>query len=183
MCSMNSKFILTGGPGAGKTTILEALKKRGYKCVFESARKIIRDRLSLGLPRRPEPIEFAQLVLQSDIYQHSELNDGDSTIFFDRGVLDALYMLDASGGLSDSDRVNYIKTYRYNLCVFVFPPWLEIYHTDQERDQTFLQAVEVFNGIKDWYAKHGYTIIEVPKMAVQDRANFIENRASHTLIN
>jgi predicted ATPase len=38
----NLRFIITGGPGAGKTTTLEALAERGYYYVPEVARAIIR---------------------------------------------------------------------------------------------------------------------------------------------
>ena len=64
---MNSRFVCTGGPGAGKTTVLEALQARGYRFTTDSARTIIKDRLRRGLSPRPEPKEFAQLILESEL--------------------------------------------------------------------------------------------------------------------
>ncbi|WP_435102063.1 AAA family ATPase [Arhodomonas sp. AD133] len=46
---MTHRFVITGGPGAGKTTVLATLEERGYHCVPESAREMIRCRLLLTL--------------------------------------------------------------------------------------------------------------------------------------
>ena len=40
--------IITGGPGSGKTSIIEALRERGYRCVDEVGRKIIREQVLIG---------------------------------------------------------------------------------------------------------------------------------------
>ena len=37
------KCVITGGPGCGKTSVLEALKKMGYEIVPEGARQIIEE--------------------------------------------------------------------------------------------------------------------------------------------
>ena len=39
-------FVITGGPGVGKTTLLEALAKQGFPYVPEVAREIIREQAS-----------------------------------------------------------------------------------------------------------------------------------------
>jgi predicted ATPase len=36
-----SKIIITGGPGAGKTSLLEALRQRNYRCSAEVSRQLI----------------------------------------------------------------------------------------------------------------------------------------------
>ena len=36
-------FIITGGPGAGKTTVLTELQRLGFTCVPEVARQIIQE--------------------------------------------------------------------------------------------------------------------------------------------
>ena len=60
---MNNRFVVTGGPGGGKTTILTALAERGYNFAPESARRIIKERLAAGLSPRPDPVPFAHEIL------------------------------------------------------------------------------------------------------------------------
>ena len=38
---MNQKYIITGAPGTGKTSIINELKKRGFNCIDEISRDII----------------------------------------------------------------------------------------------------------------------------------------------
>ena len=39
--TMNRRFVVTGGPGGGKSTLLEALAERGYRVAPEAARRLI----------------------------------------------------------------------------------------------------------------------------------------------
>ena len=41
-------FVLTGGPGSGKTTLIQALAKRGFATAPEAGRGIIRDQQAIG---------------------------------------------------------------------------------------------------------------------------------------
>ena len=56
--------IISGGPGAGKTTLIAELAAMCYSTVSESARAIISERLAQGKSPRPEPLSFAQEILQ-----------------------------------------------------------------------------------------------------------------------
>lgn len=69
-----NRFVLSGGPGGGKSALLAALAEGGYPVVPESARAIIRSRLQAGLAPRPEPAAFAQAIFQQDAqhYQQSQ---------------------------------------------------------------------------------------------------------------
>ncbi|WP_027967475.1 AAA family ATPase [Halomonas halocynthiae] len=170
---MNYRFVITGGPGSGKTTILTTLAERGYSFASESARKIIKERLAIGLSPRPEAVSFAHQILSADIKKYRNAGGSDRPTFFDRGVLDALYMLDAEDALTDEEASRYVQCFQYNRTVFLLPPWEEIYATDSERDQTFEQAVDVFEGMKRWYLRWGYETLEVPRGNVEERLSFI----------
>ena len=41
-------FLFTGGPGVGKTTLLEHLRARGERCVEETHRRVIRQQVAAG---------------------------------------------------------------------------------------------------------------------------------------
>lgn len=119
---MNYRFVVTGGPGGGKTTILSALAARGYSFAPESARRIIKERLAAGLSPRPDPVSFAHEILSSDIEKYRDIGDCNHPTFFDRGVLDALYMLNTESALTHADTIQYIHDFSYNGVVFLLPP-------------------------------------------------------------
>lgn len=103
---MNRRFVVTGGPGGGKSTLLDALAERGYRVAPEAARRLTKERLSSRLPPRPDPVSFARAILNSDMEQYRAATDHDGTTFFDRGVLDALYMLDLESAMSRDEIAN-----------------------------------------------------------------------------
>jgi predicted ATPase len=177
----NLRFVITGGPGAGKTTILNALAERGYICAAESARVIIRERLASGLPPRPPLAQFGHEILQRDIVSYRETRITDHPVFFDRGIVDALRMLDRQQAISLGEVAEYVRSFPYNEVVLLMPPWKAIYRTDSERDQTFAEAVQVFEGLRTWYARWGYETIEVPRTAIAHRVNFILQTVAHAL--
>jgi predicted ATPase len=38
---MNNRFVITGAPGTGKTTLVEGLSKEGFKTCEEAARLVV----------------------------------------------------------------------------------------------------------------------------------------------
>ena len=41
-------FVITGGPGSGKSTLIKALAERGFCTMPEAGRAIIRDQVAIG---------------------------------------------------------------------------------------------------------------------------------------
>ena len=168
------RILITGGPGAGKTAMLEELERRGYCVVPEVARTIIMNRRRDGLPSRPSPVEFALQVLQSDAEQYeSSYSDISDLAFFDRGILDSLGMLAQLDRLSSSDRDRFLERYPYQQPAFIFPPWREIYQADAERDQTFEQAVQIHDWLRRWYSRCDYDLLEVPFGSIRERCGYV----------
>lgn len=132
--------------------------------------------MAAELSPRPDPVAFAQDILKSDIEKYRSVAVGEQATFFDRGVLDALYMLNAESALSRSDIANYVQMFPYNPVVFLLPPWEDIYSIDSERDQTFEESLEVFEGMKSWYSQWGYKTLEVPRGTIDERVSFILQR-------
>ena len=55
-------FILTGGHGSGKTTVLDELAKRGYLIVPEVARVIIKELLAIDYCKKGYRVVIGSLV-------------------------------------------------------------------------------------------------------------------------
>ncbi len=56
--------VITGGPGSGKSTLIEALGRRGYAHSIEAGRAIIQDQTAIDGPALPgrDPLAFAELI-------------------------------------------------------------------------------------------------------------------------
>ena len=169
-------FVVSGGPGTGKTTVLNELQKMGYPVIEEVARRVIREQMEMdgeGLPWRNVEL-FNELMLSGSIdTYHEALLLSEPVIFFDRGILDTvghvrLLNLPISAELDLAGKI-----YRYNKKVFLFPPWEEIYSTDNERKQTYQQCIESFDSCAATYSDYGYDIVIVPKIPIPDRIAFI----------
>jgi predicted ATPase len=114
-------YVITGGPGGGKTSLLNFLASKGYDYVPETAREIIKQRLSHGLPPRPDPATFAQQMFFKDFDNYISNSNTTSLLFFDRSFIDSANLLYNS----DPDTYNKIKNThlinRYNQKVFITP--------------------------------------------------------------
>src|SRR5262249_21086060 len=167
------RVVLTGGPGAGKTTLLRELAALGYVTVEESARAIIAERLARGASRRPDPLTFAREILARDIAKYVAQSHAAKWVFFDRGVIEALGMVQEVSPLPAQELAAMLDAYPFHRSVFVLPPWQAIYTTDSERDQSFVDAVNVHAKIVRWYDSCGYVLHEVPCLLSQQRAEYV----------
>ncbi len=74
-------YILTGGPGAGKTTILAELENRGFRTVPEIARQLIQEQVQADGNALPwgDKKRYAKLMLERSIisFRHTLLSSID----------------------------------------------------------------------------------------------------------
>jgi predicted ATPase len=167
------RVILSGGPGAGKTSLLAELSRRGYSTVSESARELISERVVRGDPPRPEPTAFARELLRRDKLKYVSLPAECQVVFFDRSPIESLGMVQETAPLPQAQLQAELASFRFHSSVFMLPPWQEIYRTDAERDHTFEHATQVHASLVRWYTKCGFYIHEVPKLAVAARAEHV----------
>jgi len=170
-------FVLTGGPGVGKTTLLHALRSRGELCVEESARAVIRDELETGGRAVPwiDPEAFAAATAARDVALFDQLAGEARRVFFDRGILDSWR---ANGVAPTPALAEALRTRRYNRRVFIAPPWREIYATDAERRQDWAEAEATYGRILRNLDELGYEPVVLPKAGVEERVAFVLEAAS-----
>jgi len=169
-------YILTGGPGAGKTSVLEELKKRGFPGYAEVARDIIREQLASGGNALPwaDVLHYRRIMIERTIAQYeSAAEDPDRPGFFDRGIADLISYSRLIHVPVEEALHAVAWQYRYNKKVFLFPPWKDIYTKDTERKQDFEEAVRTYEILQKTYLDYGYEILELPQAGIEERANFI----------
>lgn len=174
---MQTKIVITGGPGTGKSTVIEELAKRNFMCMPEVSREITLNARKNGTEQLflTNPLLFSELLLEGRVNQYIEAEKKNCDIvFFDRGIPDVHSYMNYLGVDYPKTYVNSSKFYHYNY-IFLMAPWEEIYITDNERYENFEQALAIHNHLEKTYIALNYTIIEVPAGTIEERANFILN--------
>ena len=170
--------VVTGGPGSGKTSLLEALGSRGYSCSIEAGRAIIQDQVSIGgraLPWQDRSL-FAELMLSWEMRSYRIGQETTGPVFFDRGIPDVLGYIRLIGVPVPDHIRNAAQKFRYSSIVFITPPWPEIFNQDHERKQDFDEAIRTYEAMVATYTDLNYHLVEIPFAPVEDRVNFIVDR-------
>lgn len=170
---MTKRWIITGGPGSGKSTLLSYLAEQGWATSMEAGRAIIQAQQALQGDALPwvNPLKFAEHMLTWEIYSY-QLAQGNC--LFDRGIPDILGYLRLSQIDIPEIFWQAAKQYSYQRKVFIAPPWQQIYQQDSERKQDFALAVATFESMQQIYTELGYTLIELPKVSIAQRAAFVK---------
>ena len=169
------RIVITGGPGSGKTTLIDALGGKGFAVEPEAGRAVIREQLARGGDALPwmDRAAFADAMLEHDLTAHERRNAATEPVFFDRGIPDITGYLDLCD-LPIPARVDVAaRTHRYRQTVFIAPFWPEIFTQDAERRQDTDEARRTFEVMARTYPAYGYDLIELPRAPVEERVAFI----------
>ncbi|MBN9220805.1 MAG: AAA family ATPase [Mesorhizobium sp.] len=172
-------FVLTGGPGSGKTTLIEVLAQAGFATAPEAGRGIIRDQMAIGGPSLPwqDRALFAELMLSWELRSWHAAHAEPGPVFFDRGVPDTIGYLRLCGLPVPDHAVKAARTFSYARRVFIAPPWPEIFARDDERRQTLDEAIRTHDSVAGVYAELGYELVPLPLLPVEERVRFILDQA------
>lgn len=174
---MDHFYIITGGPGSGKTSLLQALQQRGFAHSQEAGRYIIQDQVRIGGGALPwsNPQLFAEMMLSWEMRSHLLARDSnpEKPYFFDRGMADIAGYLQLCGLPVPSHTDQAIKQFCYNKTVFIAPHWPQIYQHDEERKQTLAEAENTYLTMLNTYRSYGFTLRALPKTTIEQRADFV----------
>ena len=174
---MVKKIIITGGPGTGKTSLIEELKKNNFKCFDEISREITLKYREKGIEQLflSDPKLFSQELLNGRIQQfNNSINLQADCEFFDRGIPDIIAYLNFKKVDLSKKILKSIDKYRYDM-IFLLEPWEDIYSSDIIRYESFDQVITIDSYIKYAYKEFGYNPIIVPKDNIKNRIDFIIN--------
>lgn len=170
-------YVITGGVGFGKTTLIEELcKDEKYFKIPEIAAELIEEQLRIDGNLIPwiDRYAFEEELLKRKIQAFLSATE-NKICFSDRGIPDAIAFFRSENKKVPKNFFDMGKKYRYNAKVFIAPPWKEIYENRRTRPQTYEESLRLDQLIKETYNEFEYKIIEIPKMEVKERTNFIIN--------
>jgi predicted ATPase len=164
------KYVLTGGPSVGKTTVIEILASRGYTVVPEAARQIIQEERQKGSDILPSKNlkRFQECVAERQLLDEEKAT-GD-IVFLDRSLIDG-YAYCVLGNVSVPAIVSENGRGRYDTIFFLES--LGAYIEDGIRSRTLEDATKIHLKIKEVYSEFGYHPISVPVLPPEERVDFI----------
>lgn len=170
--------MLIGGPGTGKSSVLDELERRGFICMSEISREITLEARKKGIEQLflKEPILFSKLLLEGREKQYIDaITHKSDFVFFDRGIPDIhAYMDFTKKDYPDFFKAKSLK-FKYDH-VFLFKPWKEIFTSDNERYESFEESIIIDTYLQKSYRELNYMIIEVPFDIIEKRTDFILNQ-------
>jgi predicted ATPase len=168
-------FVVTGGPGSGKSTLVEALEGAGHARSIEAGRGVIQDQQAIGGRALPwsDPLAFAELMLCWEMRCYAMARHQAGPVFFDRGVPDVVGYLRLLDLPVPAHMQRAASLFRYNRRVFIAPPWPEIYRQDGERRQDLDEARRTYDAMVATYTDCGYDLVELPRAPVEVRVRFV----------
>ncbi|NAS12950.1 AAA family ATPase [Poritiphilus flavus] len=179
------RIAITGGPGSGKTSIVNELETNGFYCFHEIIRTMTmqakkqeneKEFSTNPLAFVSDPYQFNQKILQGRIthFEEGAANKGD-VVFYDRGIPDVLAYMDYFSQPYEAYFEKACEAHRYDM-VLIVPPWKEIYISDNERLESYEEALQIHRHLEDTYSKYGYQAVVIPKGTVAERTAFVLNQ-------
>ena len=173
---MNTKkIVITGGPGTGKSSIINELIKRNYTCLEEISRQVTLDARESGVEQLflTNPLLFSELLLKGRKNQFDSARSSlENIVFLDRGIPDIVAYMDYIGDTYPTSFIEACQTNRYDQ-VFILAPWQEIFKSDSERYENFDQALKIHDHLVSTYEHYKYNLVDVPFGSIEDRTDFI----------
>lgn len=169
------RYVLTGTPGAGKTTVIEELRALGHPVVAEAATDLIARRQAAGEGEPWSAPEFVDDVLRLQ-RDREEQARGVDVCFFDRSPVCTLALSrflgrpDSASLTAEIERIRRAGTYERTV---FFLANLGHVVPSAARRISFEDALEFEKLHREAYAELGYQLCEIPVGTPGERAAMI----------
>jgi len=164
-------YVITGAPSSGKTTLVEALEKKGYLVIHEVARAYIEMEMEHGRTLgqiRADKKSFENWILNRKLAIEETLPAGE-IIIFDRAIPDSIAYFEEAG-LDPQEAIDKSPRNRYKM---VFLLDLLPYQADHARIEDSQIAKRLDQGIERSYKMLGYTVMRIGVMSVAERLELV----------
>jgi predicted ATPase len=162
------RYVLTGGPGSGKTSIILALELLGECVTREGAEDFIRYQQSRGIKEPWREANFQGEILRLCQMRENYVPADASRVFHDRSLVDGLAYQAPETELHTRIMEAAIST-RYT-GVFLIELPNDVKRTVVRRENSE-ESRRVERKLEEIYTMLGYKIVRIPMGCVDDRVN------------
>lgn len=174
---MPKRFILTGAPGAGKTTIIGELARRGFTIVPEAATDFIASEQARGIEEPWRDSGFASAVAR--LQTERVAANSAAVQFHDRSVFCTLALARFLGQPVPASMARALEAATELFERMVFFPRLLGFITPTPARRISLEEARRFEAVHEQvYAQAGFELVFIEPGDVQTRTEAILERAS-----
>ncbi|MCO1593550.1 AAA family ATPase [Micromonospora sp. RHAY321] len=171
------RYVLTGAPGAGKTTLVEALRRRGHLVVREAATDIIAARQAQGCSEPWREPGFVDAVARLQHRRRITADPRGTLQIHDRSPLCTLALARHLGQrvgpylAAELERISRQGTYQE--AVFLIGPLGFVTHTAARRIG-YAESLVFAQVHEQVYEAYGHRLVDVPAGPVRERVAVVE---------
>jgi predicted ATPase len=166
------RYVLTGGHGVGKSSILLALEKAGEHVIFEAAASVRALARANGIAFADDSPHFEAETLTLHLQRERGVSPSARRVFLDRGAPDHLAYSRVGRWPLTPDEVAVCTATHYDLAFMIDPPPGGV-PTLGQAEQLFCNRL--LTAIEAVYAEVGTPVVRVPFEPCRDRVRFILN--------
>jgi predicted ATPase len=164
------RYVLTGGHGVGKSSIIAALEQRGEHVVHEAAATVRDLARARGEPFPEDSADFESRALSVHLQRESRVAATARRVFLDRGAPDHMAYSRAGSWPLTKTELAACRSARYDLAFLAEPPSSGL-PTVGRVEAAFCRRLVA--AIEDIYAELGVTVVRLPYRPVDERVALI----------
>jgi predicted ATPase len=175
--STSGRFVLTGGHGVGKSSLIRALESHGEAVIYEAAQDVRLRLEAQGVAFPTDRDDFESLCLTLHRQREERVMSGTERVFLDRGAPDHLVYAELGHWILTSQEVDYCLAANYD-GVFLVLPHEPLLPTLSRSERTFSRRLS--EALHKMYAERlGMVVHEVPPGALTERVGFVLDRCTN----
>jgi predicted ATPase len=180
----NRKFVISGPPGAGKSTLINFLAQEGILTIPEVYATVIREAISNGTDKTLSKDKTAlySSMIKKQLEWEDQLPVG-SIAFLDRSIVDILLFISSYEVTLPEHILQKIGNVDYDL-VFHLQSLPEPFYSNEmkNRDEYMRcareEGIKMAQGLQQKYKEYHIPSIDVPYDTTENMAQFIKNKVA-----